>query len=496
MNFENPFSDYGGIVHGKRFIGRSEGLKAIENRVIRPTQPGNLAIIGDYRIGKSSLAYQAVMERRNELIKRRILPIWINLGTYDHAASFFRSLVTLSFDELYDLGGQTEPIINAYNHVLEDEMSWTEGYNRIQRYFEKIRQFGFQILFVLDEFDHARILFNGDISGFQGLRELSYRPEWRVNFVTISRRSLRDIELQTKAISTFDLIFHKYYLEMFNENDIQEYFAKLSSVGIEISENLQQRIHFYCGKHPYLLEMLGFEIIEQYRESGTFDIDQCAHNMGQSFVDHYQHMVDIMKEDGSLRKLIQILFGPIIDVQQTDVEEFQRYGIIHISQEGSYVAFSPHFHTYLRLLERRIDLWPMWRETEVALRSIITTKMIELYGENWVEKISKSRPNLKSLFDKCKEAQKKEIAAFGNRASQNLLDFTYPQDLFKVIFTEWNIFSPIFGKDKTYWDQRAQLLSKIRNPLAHNRDQSLYEHEKQIAKGYCEEIIETLKEAN
>ncbi len=494
MHFDNPFSDYGNIIHGKRFIGRHESLRAVENRVIRPKEPGNLAILGDYRIGKSSLVYQAIMERRDELISRRQLPVWINLGTYDQAASFFRSLVTLSYDELDELGLLTDRIVHAAKRALEDKLSWNEGYGRIQRYFEKVRQNNIQILFILDEFDHARHLFKGDISGFQGLRELSYRPEWRINFLTISRRSLRDIELQTKAISTFDLIFLKYHLSMFNETDMQEYFARLSSVGVEVTQELKERVSFYCGSHPFLLEMLGYELVEQFREYGVVDVDQSAQRIEQSMTDHYQHVVSILREDSSLKKLLQILFGPVIDVNQTDVEEFQRYGIIRPSiEDDAYVAFSPHFQTYLRLVERQVDLWPLWRETEVALRSVITSRMTEYYGERWIENIIRSKPNLRSVFEKCQQAQQKEKEAFGNRASQNLLDFTYPKDLFTIIFADWSVFSSIFGKDKNYWDQRAQLLSKIRNPLAHNRDRSLYEHERQIAKGYCKEILELLR---
>ena len=495
MEFENPFSDYGNIVHGERFIGRHDSLRVVENRVIRPKEPGNLAIVGDYRIGKSSLVYRAIMERRDELITRRQLPIWVNLGTYDQAASFFCSLVTRSYDELDELELLTDRIVHVAKRALEDELSWTEGYGRIQRYFEKIRQAGIHVLFILDEFDHARNLFKGDISGFQGLRELSYRPEWRINFVTISRRSLRDIELQTKAISTFDLIFHKHYLSMFDETDMQEYFARLSLVGIEVTPELKDRVCFYCGSHPFLLEMLGYELVEQFREHGEVDVDQSAHHIEQSMTDHYQHMVSILSEDSSLKKLLQILFGPVIDVNHTDVEEFQRYGIIQPSiEESTYAAFSPHFQTYLRLIERQVDLWPLWRETEVALRSTITSRMIEQYGEQWIEKLIKAKCNLKLIFEKCQEAQQKEQKAFGSRASQNLLDFTYPQDLFAIIFAEWSVFSPIFGKDKNYWDQRVQLLSKIRTPLAHNRDRALYEHERQIAKGYCEEILEKLRE--
>lgn len=492
-DFENPFADYGNIVRGQRFIGRTDGLRVVENRVIRPHEPGNLAIIGDYRIGKSSLIYKAVMERRHELRNNRQLPIWINLATYDQASSFFRSLVTRSYDEIEEVGWLSDAITSAAGRALHDELSWTEGYGRIQRYFEKIRQAGFRVLFILDEFDHARQLFKGDISGFQGLRELSYRPEWRVTFVTTSRRSLRDIELQTKAISTFDLIFHKYYLGMFDEIDREEYLARLSSVGVNTSQSLRDKVNYYCGGHPYLLEMLGYELVEMFREQGVAEVERAAQRIGRSFLDQYDHMVRILGEDDSLNKMLQILFGPIVSAKQADVDELLRYGLIQPTEQGNYQAFSDHFQAYLKLIERQSDLWPVWRETEVALRIVITTTMLRQYGEDWVSKLEKARSNLIPMMDRCRQAQQKEERTFGTRASRNLIDFTYPQDLFAIIFGEWNDFKAIFGKDKAYWDQRAQLLSKIRNPLAHNRDQSLYEYERQIAEGYCKEILTTLQ---
>jgi hypothetical protein len=69
----------------------------------------------------------------------------------------------------------------------------------------------------------------------------------------------------------------------------------------------------------------------------------------------------------------------------------------------------------------------------------------------------------------------------------------YPRGLFDIIFAEWSVFRDVFGKDKNYWDQRAQLLSKVRNPLAHNRDMALYDYERRIAEGYCGEILTALE---
>jgi len=493
-DFDNPFADYGGIVQTDRFIGRSDSLRVIENRVVRPNEPGNLAIIGDYRIGKSSLVYKGIMERKSQMIAKRQLPIWINLGTFDNASLFFKSLVVRSFEEIEDLGWSTDSIANAAKRAFEDETSWSEGYGRIQRFFEKVRQADYRILFVLDEFDHARYLFKGDISGFQGLRELSYRPEWRVTFITTSRRSLRDIELQTKAISTFDLIFHKHYLGMFNDEDLQLYFSRIQNIGIDTNPDFQERVKFYCGGHPFLLDILGYEIIEYYRETKQreIDVDWIAQQAGHSFLDQYDHMINILREDDSLKKLLQILFGPIVDVKQSDVDEFMRYGLIQANGQDSYIAFSPHFHSYLKLVERQVDLWPIWRETELALRHCIVTAMVDQYGEQWIARLEKAHANLKTIFDRCREAQQKEQKSFGARASRNLIDFTYPQDLFAIVFSEWNNFKSTFGKDKNYWDQRSQLLAKIRNPLAHNRDTALYDYERQLAEAYCKEILTIL----
>ena len=240
--------------------------------------------------------------------------------------------------------------------------------------------------------------------------------------------------------------------------------------------------------------MLGYELVELYRETGRVDVDASAQRAEHSLLDQYDHMISILSEDDSLRKLLQILFGPIVDVKQADVDDFMRYGLIQANGQDSYTTFSPHFYSYLKLVERQVDLWPVWRETELALRKCIVNAMVTQYGEQWIVRLENAHANLKTIFDKCQEAQQKEQKSFGSRASRNLIDFTYPQDLFAIIFSEWNTFKSTFGKDKNYWDQRSQLLAKIRNPLAHNRDTALYDYERQLAEAYCKEILSVLSQ--
>ena len=496
MRFENPFSDYGKMVRDERFIGRRQIMGNVENRTIQPTNPGNLAIVGVHRIGKSSLAYKTIIEQKTKLIDKGILPIWIGLSSYEQAKDFFFSLIDEFINEMQELNWVTEKIQRSADRALETNASW----DRIKRFFKEVQNAGYGVVFILDEFDHARNLFSGE-TAFQRLRELADYPDYRLSLVLTSRRSVKDVELLAGSSSPFHNIFQVQRLAMFNDEDVEIYFSRFSDIGIPITDEDKQRVVFYCGTHPYLLEMLGWEITERFRQNQEeeIDVDRAANAILQSVFEHYDDMIRLLREDETLNKLLQILFGPVIDVKQTDVTELLNYGLIKPIKNGTYVAYSEHFHDYLRLHERSTefagDLWPIWRDTEKALREVITTTMFAQFGDQWIEKLEEVRPNLKSIFDECRKAQQREIKSFGDRASQNLIDFTYPADLFSIICAKglWKpYFEPIFGFNPNHWEHRKQFLARCRNPLAHNRPEVLQTHEVTIIEGYCEEILSIL----
>src|SRR6266567_6251708 len=124
------------------FIGRSSSKQVVEDRVLLPQKPGNLALVGLPCIGKSSFAHQALIERKQALLTSKFLPIWLDLATYQQDAinlvpTFFRSLVEGCMTELQQLQWVTEPIQRAANHVLNEEVSSGEGFGRLLRFFEK-----------------------------------------------------------------------------------------------------------------------------------------------------------------------------------------------------------------------------------------------------------------------------------------------------------------------------------------------------------------------
>jgi len=491
----NPFDGYGHIVRGSQFIGRRNSYQAITSRIVTSAEPGNLAIIGDHRIGKSSLAHVGIMERKDVLIAHNRVPVWINLAIFENPREFFVSLVNRSFSALDELGLTTATLVREHERINQPDISWAETFERIQRFFKHVRSTGVWMVFVLDEFDHARVLFRDSISGFQQLRSLSYDdPDGRVAFVTTSRRTIREIEEQTHSISTFDGICAKEYLGMFDGQDIEEYFAKLAATGIETTNDLRTRIYEYCGGHPYLLTCLGHKLVDNFQSGLGVDVDHAMAELLPAFLSQYDRMTRLLAEDGRINRLLQTLFGPAIDVRQTDIDDFLRYGLLNVAADGTYQAFSTHFQDYLRMVERNTELWPIWSQVEVAMRELVTKVMSKkFFGRDWVSELERSRPKLGPVFERCRDAQAKEKRLFGERASTNLIDFTYPSDLFEIMFTDWQLFVPVFGKDKNHWESHRQLLSRIRNPLAHNRNNVIEEHERLTAEGYCREILSCIQ---
>lgn len=491
----NPFTNYGNIVSGKKFIGRESYLKLIKDRISIPKEPGNIAIIGYPRIGKSSLVYKAIMENKKHLISSKKIPIWINLATFNDSKSFFKFLVSESINEISELGTENNSLIKSAEEIASSEGAWNSVYRYIQRFFKKIKQLDYHMIFILDEFDHARVLFKQDNASFQGLRELSYWPEWRVTFITTSRRCIRDIEVETQAISTLDGIFHKEYLRMFDDKDMEEYYKNYEYILDQASTEFKELINFYCGGYPYLLDMLGYEIFDYYRENNVLDVNKAAQRLEISITDFYDQLIALLMEDNRLEKLLQIIIGPSIDVTKLDINEFLAYGLIKTNIENKYISYSEHFNLFLNVIkrEKQISTWDLWCKTEKNLRKLITVMLANKYGDNWIEKLEKARPKLANELEICRQAQQKEIKAFGNRASSNLVDFTYPNTLFNILFAEWDTFKIVLKKDTNYWNQRATLLSKIRNPIAHNREESLHDYEIQTAEGYCNELINLIK---
>jgi hypothetical protein len=493
-NFCNPFANNGNIVYGDDFIGRQDEIRTIQQRVINSAQAGCLAIVGAPRIGKSSLAYNALIYPQKKLNEQKILSFRINLPDLKNHQDLFRELVKQTLESLDDADSEDESLFIKGRSLLEKNLQWLDLQFEVRRFFKTVKRSKWRVVAVIDEFDEARHIFKDGV-GFQALRELAYQPEWSICLVTVSRRSLSEIANQADFdISNLPGIFKDETLRCFNQEELRDLLNKLQKIGFDVNDESFKFIWDNTGGHPHLASALAFELANSWLNSHQYNLEQTLQESTSEFLKYYDNLIDILKEDGSLDKLLQILFGPLITVTKFDAEKFMRYGLIEPNSDGYYKVFSSHFEDYLRLVGRSIDLWPLWRDTERKLRLVITEIMEIEYGENWALKLEDARPKLKKILGDCRKVQEGEKTKFGGRASTNLLDFTYPMNLYDIIASHWSSFDKILKQDKKYWSDRFGLLAKLRNPMAHIRDEVIQEHERQIAEGYCQEILYNLEE--
>lgn len=496
----NPFGNYGSIVCGEDFIGRQEAIELIQQRVLSGGA-GCLSIVGAPRIGKSSLAYQTLIYPKKLLAEKRFITLWLHLPDFKNHEELFSGLVEQTLQAFKDIGIREEDaeFIKTGSDLLDKELSWRNLQNEVRQFFTRVRRAGWKVVAVIDEFDDARNIFQ-DGTGFRALRQLNYKPDWRIYLVTISRRELSEITAQSEGgISIFPGIFENLFIRCFNRHELLELTSKLKQIHLHIEQSDIEFLWNKAGGHPFLSSSISFHLANAKLNSRQLDLDQAFQNSISVFLTYYEHLVKIMSENDSLNKLLQILFGPVTTANRHDADRFISYGLIKPS-ENAYVAFSSHFEDYLRMVERSTDYWPIWRETEKGLRALIAKRMEEKYKMgDWIVKLEQenSNPEKKSTIAKilksCRNKQQQEQDSLGEQASRNLLDFTELSDLFEIMKMDWDLFKPILVKDLIFWEEAFSILEKVRIRMANNRDETLEEYDRQKAEGYCKQICSLIR---
>ena len=509
----NPVEDYGGIVCDTRFVGRKHELTQIEQRVLGQSY-GNLAIMGLPRIGKSSLVWQAIMTKKDALLKDNTLAIFFQVGSCDSAEAFYKQFVGYVHDEL-EIFCEDERYEKYSYRVLEELSNATEKSRIIplvQKYFKYVKLLGFKIIYILDEFDSVQSLFS--VADFQTLRELSTKPDTKICIVTCSRKTIQEIEAKDGAISNFYGTFSEIRLGMFTQEDMTKYWERVT-LNVNLSQEYKNYVQFCAGCHPYLLDMYNDYCFRR----GNFctDINEIEEIKIQLW-HQFRTIQDTLENEGLLDKAIQLVLGPAYNVTKLEEERLLKYQFVKkvynevkINILGrltgpsaddynlSYVCFSDYFTVYFDCQHwESIDYWPLWTETEKAIRRIIKTYTKECFGEDWETEITAkygNSQNWSAQFGQVKAVRDREKKTFPN-ASKNLIDYTMSREMYNVFMAPaWNDwFKNVFVGNKKDWANKFNYLAEIRNPMAHNNREFISQEQITLATQYCEEINRTITE--
>ena len=257
------------ILSSEGFIGRDGILQWVTGMLERPS-PQNCNIIGEPRIGKTSLLYRIYQQQIGAAAQAnqstQSLLVWVRLAELPdyQPMTFWQAMLSRllqssqqeSDDEFEDVQDVFDTLDVAIEELLEDGT-----YNRI--------------LFLIDDFD---LLLSGiGVRDLDWLRSLATRYADNFAFVISSSESLVDLEEKMRvnenqqSVSPFANMFHNRSLSLMSDKD-----ARLLCQETAVSEKQPEiaidELDFLlaeAGRHPALLKIACSYLFEakQY-ESG------------------------------------------------------------------------------------------------------------------------------------------------------------------------------------------------------------------------------------
>lgn len=495
----NPYANYGNPVTGPDFVGRRGNVRSIRSRTFTLLETASVSIVGPPRIGKSSLARYVSDEFASGKSAKGLtfLPVWVTVSGTGSEQSLFRLLASRTYGWLTSQGRDTEKVDAPYAQ-LRDAVQWDDMCMHLLSYLQELRRAGFQVVAVLDEFDAARKVFS-DSAPFELLRTIAHEPDIRVALIITSRRTLKDIVVRSTAeLSTFPGIFGiPERLGCCNSAELTELIERSPHADEVLRKTLFALLERETGGQPFLASGLLSVLHDRWAADGPPDNqadveEQFADAVaacGQFIVDHHESMLDLLREEGRLTKLFEVLFGPQVSVGPLDAETMAQEGIIKNTDSG-WAAYSESFQQYLSRLEDTLtsESHMLWPKTEVALRAALTEALESAYGGGWPAELAESQPR---LVAECERRR----SHLPDTSDGNLLDYTQPGELLSIIMMHWDQVEPFFGHDKEEWRTHLEFAKKMRVPLAHSRRAEMSAQNLERFRVTCQEILRWLEKA-
>ena len=203
-------------------------------------------------------------------------------------------------------------------------------------------------------------------------------------------------------------------------------------------------------------------------------------------------MYEVLESSDMHHKVAQALLGPNEDLEPAESIGLVHYGVI-IEGEGEILPFVPGFSWFLRQKVQSANLWMMWTSVESELRDRIHERLVSRFGSpNWLSAFCAAHPSLRSaLIDADERYQKDSLTV---REPCGLLAFTYPKDLFRMLLADWSsLGQPILGASRRYWEDRLELLARVRTPMAHSRERAIRSSDRDFARSILGEISGRLR---
>lgn len=311
----NPYLNRSMIRNPEAFFGRRREIARLAQR-IASTPPQSVAVVGDRRIGKSSLL--------SYLSDPKI--------TVDYLEEPERTLfLFLDFQEerRLSIDGFFRAVFRRLQEKLGDRcpaLSETPDYEGMQAAVAQVERAGYRLILMLDEFDRVTRSSSFDADFFAFLRSLA--GHHNIAYLTSSGRDLQQLcQTQEIADSPFFNIFSTLQLGPFQPEEALELVCLPSAATPYPLEEYRELILELGGLFPFFLQMACSSAFELLLEEGVCQPAQLSARFMEEAQPHFQFYWEQM--DAVERSICNDLTqGRESDTTRKEYQDLARRGFI------------------------------------------------------------------------------------------------------------------------------------------------------------------------
>lgn len=276
----NPYLNRTALLDEESFVGRRRELDTIFSRIGAST-PQSVSVVGDRRIGKSSLL-RAIQRRKEKALLQGEKYIFV----FRDLQEAIHTDVTQFFSTILE-----DVALQLHDHTVAQ---MDPSYDSIRRVVASLDAKKMKLILLLDEFDAVTLNPNFDFEFFSFLRSLP--NNYRVSFIVTSSRELQQL-CHSKEISgsPFFNIFHKLNLGPFNEEEARELIALPSKDYGYPLEPYSPVIFRMAGFFPFFLQLACCAMFDGFREDEGrkgLNLDLVWDTFCQEAHDHFDYAWD------------------------------------------------------------------------------------------------------------------------------------------------------------------------------------------------------------
>ena len=342
---DNPYTNRGTITDPQEFYGREREIRRIFSR-ISSSHPQCISIIGERKIGKSSLLYFISHEAtRREWLKDMAPYVFVLMDLQERAGemsfpTFFQFIFRTLAEQLDD-----SLVPASLAEGMETEAEFYEAFKSV---VSSMDRHGLKLILLFDEFGTITGSGSFDSAFFSFLRSIANNYECA--YITTSREKLQNLCHNTDVSeSPFFNIFTPVQLRQFHDDEARALIITPSAqAGVIFGDGEVDFVLSIAGRHPLFIQMACAALFEHRSRDGSSPGQVDLEAVSADFLEEATEQFENIWQDagsGKQEVLCQVALGESVASQERYlVRELQRSGYL---TEDPPAPFSRTFADFL-----------------------------------------------------------------------------------------------------------------------------------------------------